>query len=83
MAVYVDSLMNWGWRLGASCHLIADSTEELIEFALSIGLKEKWIQDKNIVHFDLTASRRVKAVKSGAIELDRKDFVAKMREIKQ
>jgi hypothetical protein len=81
MAVYIDSLMNWGWRYGASCHLIADSVEELIEFAISIGMKEKWFQDKRIPHFDLTKSRREVAVKLGAIELNRKDYVNKLRQL--
>jgi hypothetical protein len=78
--VYVDNLMNWGWRYGASCHMIADSVEELIEFAISIGLKERWIQLKRIPHFDLTSKRREQAIKAGAISLSRKEFVQKLRE---
>ena len=59
MAVYVDNLCNWGWHRGPSCHMIADSVSELIEFAISIGLRPEWYQPKSSPHFDLTeASRR-------------------------
>lgn len=33
MGVYIDELRDWGWRLGPSCHMIADTNEELHEFA--------------------------------------------------
>jgi hypothetical protein len=33
MSVYVDSLIDYGWRHGASCHLIADKVSELKAFA--------------------------------------------------
>lgn len=85
MAVYVDILRNWGWKLGPSCHMIADSVEELKTFAVGIGLKESWLQEKKTgnhkdPHFDLTVGMRAKAVKAGAIELDDKHFVAKLWE---
>lgn len=80
--VYVDSLINLGWRWGMSCHLIADSEEELHAFAEGIGLKRIWFQPKSSPHYDLTASRRLKAIMHGAIELDRKAFVGKIRELR-
>ncbi len=55
MAVYVDNLRDYGWRHGPSCHLIADSIDELVEFAVSIGLRPEWFQPKSSPHFDLTA----------------------------
>ncbi len=42
MAVYVDSLRDWGWRLGPSCHMIADTNEELHAMAERIGLLRRW-----------------------------------------
>lgn len=75
MAVYVDRLRDWGWRLGPSCHLIADTNEELHAFAESIGLKRCWFQAKaSGPHYDLTASKRVRAVARGAVELDDRGF---------
>lgn len=83
MAVYVDTLRDYGWRHGPSCHLIADSVEELIEFAEAIGLRREWFQSKSSPHFDLTAQARVAAVANGAIELDIRNFVNKLRELRE
>lgn len=48
----------------------------LIAFALQIGLKESWFQDRpNFPHFDLTPSRRARAIKAGAVETDLRDFL--------
>ena len=82
VAVYVDKLVDYGWRHGPSCHLIADSVEELIEFALSMGLRREWYQPKSSPHFDLTADGRALAVEKGAIELDNRALVAKLRELR-
>ena len=83
MAVYVDALRDYGWRHGPSCHLIADSVEELIEFALAMGLRREWFQPKSTPHFDLTAGGRSHAVAMGAIELDRRELIAKLRELRR
>jgi len=82
MAVYVDRLSDWGWRHGLSCHLIGDSVSELIEFSVEIGLRPEWFQAKSSPHFDLTVEKRREAVEHGAIELDRRAFVAKLRELR-
>lgn len=59
--------------------MIADSTEELHQFAQSIGLKRCWFQAKSSPHYDLTKNMREKAIKAGAKELNRKDFVSIIR----
>jgi hypothetical protein len=84
--VYVDDLMscipNANWRWSKSCHLIADSVDELHEFAKRIGMRRAWFQnDSRLPHYDLTEKRRSVAVRLGAIEIDRRQFVAKMREL--
>jgi hypothetical protein len=75
MSVYVDPLIDYGWRLGPSCHMTADSIEELNAFALKIGLKLSWFQmsARDIPHYDLVNSKRILAVKHGAIELTRNE----------
>jgi hypothetical protein len=83
VSVYVDNLRDYGWRHGPSCHLIADSVEELIEFAVSIGLRPEWFQSKSTPHFDLTAEGRALAVHNGAIELDKRDLIRKLRELRK
>lgn len=75
MAVYVDKLRDWGWRLGPSCHLIAGTNEELHAFAARLGLKRGWFQPAGSgPHYDLTAGKRVVAVNFGAVELDDRSF---------
>ena len=82
MSVYVDSLFDYGWKYGTSCHLIADTVKELKAFAVMIGMRPEWYQAKSSPHFDLTAEGRIHAVESGAIELDRRAFVDKIRELR-
>ncbi|MDI1241795.1 MAG: DUF4031 domain-containing protein [bacterium] len=82
MAVYVDGLRDYGWRHGPSCHLLADSVEELIEFAESMEMRREWFQAKSTPHFDLTADGRTAAVSMGAIELTNRELVAKIRELR-
>jgi len=72
--IYVDSLRscipNPKWRWNKSCHLFADSLEELHEFALKLGLKRSYFQSKSIVpHYDLTENKRREAVMKGAREV--------------
>lgn len=68
ISVYVDVLMNHGWSLGPSCHMYADTLDELHEIAAKIGMKRSWFQDKRLKHYDLVASKRRLAVAHGAIE---------------
>lgn len=83
MAVYVDNLRDYGWRHGPSCHLIADSIDELMEFAVGMGLRREWFQAKSTPHFDLTVDARQVAVEHGAIELDHRQLIAKIRELRK
>lgn len=84
MTVYVDALIDYGinkdvWKWGASCHLFADTVEELHDFAARIGMRRPWFQDKDLPHYDLTTRRRRAAVALGAIELNRQEFVKHVR----
>lgn len=89
MAVYVDDLFKFPkprhWRgrwvfADGSCHLFADTLDELHEFAAKIGMKRAWFQDRTrLPHYDLTPSRRAMAVRLGAIEADRRTTVEHMR----
>ncbi len=78
MSIYVDPISKCAkkagfsrWRWDESCHMFADSLEELHRFAAMIGMKRSWFQmgRTGIPHYDLTRRRRVEAVKAGAIEL--------------
>ena len=53
-------------RYGQTCHLMADTDQELEAFATRLGLCRRW---KHNDHFDLTPARRAKAVRLGAVEI--------------
>lgn len=87
MSCYVDKLRPFGWRIRGretmSCHLLADTLDELHVMAQSIGLKREWFQDKRSgKHYDLVPSKRAAAVAAGAIELDDIAFIAKLKELR-
>ena len=89
MSVYVDPLVVWGgdsappcFRHKPSCHMFADSLDELHRMALLIGMRRSWFQDRpSLPHYDLTPEKRKKAVRLGAKEVDNKFLVRFMRGI--
>lgn len=87
MSVFVDPIMSHGgsstFRWRKSCHMYADNLEELHYMAYRIGLKREWFQNvTRLPHYDLTESRRVLAVKYGAVETDRRHVVSFMKRLK-
>lgn len=80
--VYVDAPI---WKLGRMkmCHMIADSEDELHRMARRLGLKRAWFQhDARHPHYDICKQKRALAIKHGAVALDRREFVTKMRSIR-
>ena len=80
MAVYVDELQvwpnAWGPFRAGSCHLAADTLEELHEFAARLGMKREWFQDhKKHPHYDLVKSRRDRAIRLGAKPVSSREIV--------
>lgn len=70
MSVYVDDMQaNYG-RM-KMCHMIADSTEELLAMADLIRVARRWLQHGGThrEHFDICLSKRALAVQAGAIEI--------------
>lgn len=70
MSVYVDNMRARFGRM-IMCHMRADSTEELLAMADTIGVARKWIQypGTSREHFDICLSAKAKAIAAGAIEL--------------
>jgi hypothetical protein len=68
--VYVDD-MNAPFRGMIMCHMMADTTEELLAMADKIGVRRKWIQYPNTPkeHFDVCLSKKTKALQAGAQEV--------------
>lgn len=71
MTVYVDEIRRWPTRIRCfqrgSCHLTADTTEELHSFARRLGLRRGWFQPQSHPHYDLTPSKRERALELGAV----------------
>lgn len=80
MSVYVDEA-RWPFGRMVMCHMIADSSEEIIAMADRIGVARRWIQKRGQPgeHFDICKSKRAAAVRAGAIELDDREFIEKLR----
>jgi hypothetical protein len=81
VTVYVDNARipaTVGRVKGRWSHLIADSREELHEFAQGIGLKRSWFQPGKPLggkpsrhwHYDVTDSMRERAIAAGAQAID-------------
>lgn len=91
MSVYVDQLIetkpyrrseNERWNWLQSCHLMADTEEEMHAFAKQLGLKRAWFQNRHpnplLWHYDLTATKRRQALRLGAKELSPEQCAARL-----
>ncbi len=82
MTVYVDNA-KVKWRGKQWCHLVADTIEELHEFAFQLGLQKHWFQHAaSYPHYDVTVEAREKALKVGAVEGDRITIITCARKLK-
>jgi hypothetical protein len=84
MAVYVDRLISYGQPPKAggeryfgngkqSCHMMADTLEELHAMADKIGLRRAWFQNTRYPHYDLTPGKRNVALAFGAVDMAGKE----------
>ena len=80
MSVYVDSMSAQYGRM-KMCHMMADTTEELLAMADTIGVDRKWLQDagSHREHFDVCKTKREQAIKAGAIVATWRDLSSLMR----
>jgi hypothetical protein len=60
------------------CHMVADTTPELLAMVDKIGVQRKWIQHPGSYkeHFDICLSKKKKAVAAGAIEITAREYAA-------
>ncbi len=80
MAVYVDTLTAYGgsasFKWKKSCHMYADTLQELYDMADLISLRREWFQSHpRLPHYDLVASKRRLAVSRGAKEHTLREMV--------
>lgn len=83
MSLYVDDLRSTRrtqkWPYNFACHLMADTYDELHEFASRIGLRQEWF---HVDHYDLTAGKRWDALAKGAVPVSTRQMV-KLRQAKR
>lgn len=76
--VFVDNYYDTGilYRGMKMCHMISDTTDELLAMVDKIGVQRKWIQHPGTLneHFDVCFSKRALAVKFGAKEIHFKEY---------
>jgi hypothetical protein len=78
MSVYIDNArMRYKGML--MCHMIADSTPELLDMVDKIGVQMKWIQSSGTwrEHFDICLTKRSLAIRAGAIEINQRELALK------
>ena len=73
----VNNLWKMRGRNVKNCHMFSDtSTNELVDFAVKIGLKKQWLQKSRIgwIHFDLVKSKRIRAIEKGATVITNREM---------
>lgn len=80
MSVYVDDMAASFGRM-RMCHMMADTTDELLAMALRIDVPFKWIQNPGTPreHFDICLSKRALAIKNGAKPVTMREMVRMRR----
>lgn len=85
MAVYVDDAI-WKWAGRRWCHLMADDEAELHHFARRLGLHRSSYQGPpktSAPHYDITGFERDRALRLGAIAVDRAGILAVFRRVRR
>lgn len=74
--IYVDS-PTWMRVNGRKsyAHMVADSKQELHQFAALIGVKRHFYDGGKRPHYDITSEQHVVAIANGAVEVKSKEIV--------
>lgn len=78
MTIYVDDFRA-KYRGMVMCHMIADTEQELHDFADHIGIKRKHFQGD---HYDICQAKKRLARQCGAIEVTRRQMVRLRRDFR-
>lgn len=87
--VMVDQIIVWPTARPpfdkGSCHLTSDANlEELHAFAAKIGLRRAWFQEHpKMPHYDLTPSRRARALQEGAVFVEARQQAIQRRALRR
>jgi len=84
--IYVDAPV---WKRATSknprqqySHMVADSVEELMDFAVKINVKPHFLHRANILHYDINYEQYLSAKIFGAVEVSPREIVRRGREMK-
>ena len=78
MAVYVDNAQH-PFGCMKMCHMLGDTIGELLQMADLIGLDRHLFQPWSHAHFDVSLGYRARAIKAGAILVDRREIAKVMK----
>lgn len=75
MAVYIDNF-NAPYGRMIMCHMVEDTSAELLEMARKIGVNKKWIQYPGTYneHFDVCLQMKKNGISLGAIEIGFREY---------
>jgi len=73
--VFVDAAV-WPYRGMVMCHMLSECTDTLQKMADAIGVDRKHFQNHRYPHYDICKAKRAAAIKLGAVEIGRNEFVA-------
>ena len=84
MTLYVDHARNKYGRMLMN-HLIADSTSELHDATIQLGLKPEYIHHPGTAeeHLDISESKRLEAIQLGAVPVTSRDIVRMIQKKRQ
>jgi deoxyinosine 3'endonuclease (endonuclease V) len=70
VTVYVDDMRARFGRM-VMCHMIADTSAELLAMADRIGVARRWLRQAGTAHehFDIAISKRTAAIAAGAVQI--------------
>lgn len=79
MSVYVDD-MRAKYKNMIMCHMIADTSKELLDMADRLYIRTKWIQFPGTYkeHFDICLSKKKLAITFGAKQISWMDYGRKI-----
>lgn len=82
MTVYVDNARIAFGRMRMS-HMVADTLDELHAMAAAIGMRREWFQGSaSTPHYDVSITRRARAIELGAVPVDRRELVEVIRRLR-
>ena len=75
MTVYVDDARHPYGRM-RMCHMVADTSEELLAMAGAIGVARRWLQHPGTEreHFDICQAKRRLALQAGAVSITQREL---------